>query len=264
MKLQRLRITLISLTLSLVATSTMAAPAPIITSTQGKSEDTSSFGIGGTTSIARRPFVGVDTQNASLLYLSYKNKDFYIEGLDLGYTLYKSSGLNLDLLATPRFYEVKSSFAGGGELNNIDSTKETYFTGLSAQLNAHNLVYTFQLLHDPLESKGNEIVLQVSKALEISKTFTLTPSIGVVHQDKSLVGHFYGVQTNEVISGRPAYPGKSALNYNVTLNASWEITRHFELLGQLKYEKIGTGITDSPIIDKDTLSFITLGIVYRY
>jgi outer membrane protein len=240
-----------------------AAPAPIITSTQANQDDVG-FGIGGTTSIAKRPFVGVDTQNASLLYLSYRNNNFYVEGLDIGYRLYKNNSFHLDALATPRFYEVKPSFADGGELNSIDVTKETYLTGISAQFNTSSLVYTFQVLHDALQSNGNEIVLQVSKAFKLSEDFTLTPSIGIVNQDKTLVGHFYGVQSNEVISGRPAYAGNNALNYNVTLNASWYMTKHFELLGQYKIEKIGSGITDSPIIDKDTLSFITLGLVYRF
>lgn len=37
----------------------------------------------------------------------------------------------IDLLATPRFYEVKAAFADDGELNGIDETKPTYLAGLS-------------------------------------------------------------------------------------------------------------------------------------
>ncbi len=242
-----------------------AAPAPIITSTQTKSDNQEKrFGIGFTSSIAERPFVGVDDQSASLLYLSYKNEAFYIEGLDIGYNLYNHKTSSLDVFATPRFYEVKASFASNGELNGIDETKPSYFAGLSSQIKTRLFTYTFQILHDVVESDGNEFIAQASKALIISNDFVLTPSLGFVYQDSKLIDYYYGVQANEVISGRPLYAGKASLNYNITLNANWSATKQIDILGQIRYEKIGSGITDSPITNKDSLLFFTLGAVYRF
>lgn len=254
----------ISLFLYILAVSAFAAPTPIITSTQDKTREDSRFGIGFTNSNTRRPFVGVGTQDASLLYLSYQYKRFYIEGLDTGFNLYKNNDVMIDVLGTPRFYEVKPSFAKNGELTGIDRTKPSYFGGLSAQYKADDLIYTFQVLHDLVESDGNEYVFQLSKAFEINDAFTLTPSAGLVHQDAALVDYYYGVQAHEVAIGRPQYNGQSSLNYNVTLNASWDMTKNIELLGQVKYEKLGSGITDSSIVDEDTLTFFTVGLVFRY
>lgn len=242
-----------------------AAPAPIITSTLDHSDkQENKFGIGFTGSVAERPFVGVDNQSASLLYLSYKNDFFYIEGLDIGFNVYKNKTSSLDILATPRFYEVKESFASNGELNGIDETKPSYFGGVSSQIRTRLFTYTFQILHDLIESDGNEFVAQGSKSFNISNDFILTPSVGFVYQDKKLVDYFYGVQTNEVIAGRPQYTGKGSLNYNITLNANWSATKHIDILGQVKYEKLGNGIIDSPITNKDTVLFLTLGAVYRF
>lgn len=126
------------------------------------------------------------------------------------------------------------------------------------------MTYTFQLLHDLIESNGNEIVVQASKSFQPGKTVTLTPSIGFTYQDEKLVDYYYGVQSNEVQPGRPKYQGKGAMNYNVTLNANLKVTKHIELLGQLKYEVLGSGITDSPIINEKNIYFFTVGAVYRF
>jgi outer membrane protein len=261
---KRNHLRLIGICFYILASSAIAAPAPIITSTLDKTKEDSRIGIGLTTSIAKRPFVGVDEQNASLLYLSYQYKRFYIEGLDLGFNLYKNKYFTIDMLGTPRFYEVEPAFASNNELNGIDITKPSYFGGLSAQFKTHHFVYTFQALHDLVESDGNEYLIQVSKAFEINDKFTLSPSIGLVYQDNSLVDYYYGVQTNEVAIGRPQHSAQGSLNYNVTLNSSWNITRHIQLLGQLKYEMLGDGVTNSPIVDKDNLYFFTLGAVFRF
>ena len=242
-----------------------AAPAPIITSTldKGAKED-HAFGVGLTSSVAQRPFVGVENQSASLLYLSYKYKDFYIEGLDVGYTVFNNKSYNIDLIATPRFYEVEAAFAENGELNGIDKTRPSYFAGISTQLNNQFATYTFQILHDVQESDGNEIVLQASKSFKTNQDVILTPSVGLTYQDASLIDHYYGVQTNEIAVGRPAYAGQSSVNYNATLNLSWKLTKNIEMLGQVKYEMLGDGITDSPIVDENAITLMTLGILYRF
>jgi len=242
-----------------------AAPAPVVSSTldQGDAKE-KGFGIGMTTSIAQRPFVGVDDQSASLLYLSYRKDAFYIEGLDVGYNFLKNKNFKLDVLATPRFYEVEPAFADNGELDGIDKTKPTYLGGISMQSTYSDVTYTFQVLHDLIESDGNELVLQASKSFKTANKLTLSPSVGIAYQDSKLVDYFYGVQSNEVTANRALYSGDSALNYNATLHAKWELTKHIEMIGQLRYEVLGDGITNSPIVNEDSLYFITLGLLYRF
>lgn len=248
-----------------LANTAISAPAPIITSTQSLADtQDGAFGIGLTSSIAQRPFVGVDDQTAVLPYFSYRYKHFYIEGLDAGFKLINDAEYSLDVLATPRFYEVKSSFADNSELDGINSTKESYFGGFSIQIKADHATYTFQLLHDLIESDGNELVMQVAKQLQIADNFSLTPSAGLTYQDNKLVDHYYGVQANESIAGRPQYEGKGSTNFNVTLNANWRISKNIDLLGQVKYEVPDNGITDSPIVDEDALYNFTVGAIYRF
>ena len=241
------------------------APAPIVTSTQAREEQPdNSFGIGFTASIAQRPFIAVSDQLTVLPYISYKYQNFYIESMDIGYSLFKNNAAKVDLLATPRFYEVKASFAKSGELDGIEQTNPTYLAGISAQFKTDFAVFTVQYFHDLLESDGNEAVVTASKSFKMNDNFTLIPSLGATYQDSKLVDHFYGVQTNEVRPGRPLYEGASSVNYNVALNAIYKWTKHVELLGQIKYEVLGSGITDSPIVDENAVYAFTFGAVYLY
>ena len=242
-----------------------AAPVPISTSTLDKDAGSvTKYGLGFTSSIAERPFVGVDNENASLIYISLRYEDFYIEGLDAGYRLWKSKDLSLDILATPRFYEVEASSAKNGELDGIDKTRRTYFAGLSSQYRTKPVTFTLQLLTDIIESDGSELLLTGSKAFKPGESFTLTPTVGITYQDDKLVDHFYGVQTHEVAAGRPAYGGHASTNYHASLTTVWDVSKHIQLLGQLKYEVLGSGITNSPIVDKDDITTVVLGLVYRF
>ena len=257
--------TLLVLASFLLVSWAYAAPAPIITSTiEPQADKKQNFAIGLTSSVAQRPFVGVDNQTTSLIYISTRYKTFYIEGLDAGVNLLQSDNFNLDILATPRYYEVKASFADNGELNGIDETRPTYLLGVSMQTGLGDVNATLQLLHDVIESDGNEAVLQFSKSFKATGDLTLSPSIGATYQDKKLVNHFYGVQVNEVIANRAFYSAKSSVNYNATIHAKWNVSRHIELLGQIRYEALGDGITDSPIVDEDSIYSLTIGVLYRF
>ncbi len=256
---------LIGATLLLGSTFVCAAPAPIVTSTLDKDAgSTTDYGIGFTSSFAQRPFVGVDVEEASLPYFSLRFKDFYIEGLDIGYRLWKNNKWNIDLLATPRFYEIDPNSAKNNELDGIDKTERTYFAGVSTQLAAKHITYTFQILTDVIESDGSEALATASKAFKISPSFILTPTVGITYQDSKLVDHFYGVQDHEVAAGRPAYGGEDSLNVHASLTAVWDTTKHIQLLGQLKYEALGDGIGDSPIVDDTDIVTLALGLVYRF
>ena len=250
---------------ALTPMSSFSAPVAIDSSVlEDRSDSDTHFGIGSTSSIAQRPFIGVDDQATSLPYFSFSYKDFYIEGLNAGYKLVKNRNFHLDLLITPRYFEVKESFAPNGELNGIDETKQTFFAGLTSQYRADYATYTFQLLSDINESDGAEINATISKRFKLTNTFSLSPSFGINYQDQRLVDHFYGVQVNEVVINRPLYKGVATLNSNVSLTSIWNVTQHIQLIGLIKNESLGKGITDSPIVDEKSIVSFAIGAIYRF
>jgi len=104
----------------------------------------------------------------------------------------------------------------------------------------------------------------MSKVLRATDTFIVAPALGLTVQDKKLVDYFYGVQQNEVRPNRPLYAGKTTLNYYLLLTSVWNMTANIQLLGQIKYESLGNGITQSPIVNKDSITSFVLGTIYRF
>lgn len=255
---------LLPLLLSLPIVST-AAPVPIDSSVLNNDAKTDKkFGIGGTASVAQRPFIGVDDQTTSLPYFSFSYKRFYVEGTNLGIKIIEKEKYHLDFLVTPRYFEVKESFASDGELNGIGKTNPTLFAGVTSQYNTTSATYTVQLLSDLKESDGTELNASISKTFKASKTVTLSPSFALNLQDENLVDHFYGVQADETAVNRPIYKGKSTLNYNASLTSVWNVTSSIQLIGQIKVDALGKGITDSPIVDEKTITSYVIGTVYRF
>lgn len=222
------------------------------------------WGIGATTSINERPFVGVDNQQESLPYFSGEYRRFSIEGLDMSLALLGKEKQRLNLVATPRFYEVKAGFADNGELNGISTTQDTWFAGLGYQLNLAPLYLNAQALYDVgNESDGTELTLSVSYPFG-KDSWIVIPAAGLTWQDEKLVEYFYGVTADETAPGRPVYGDEASLNANLSLTGIWQPHPHWRLLGAIKAERLGDGITDSPIIEEDRIGSVLVGVVYQF
>lgn len=242
-----------------------AAPVPVDTSAlDHRPRSDTRYGIGFTKSVAQRPFVGVDDQSTSLPYIVFGYKDFYIEGLNIGYSLWQGGDVVVDALATPRFYEVKASFASNDELDGIEETKPTYLAGLSVKYRGSLATTTLQLLGDVLESDGYELLASVSRAFEFDNGLSLVPSTGITWQSAALVDHFYGVQSNEASLNRPVYGGHSSANAHVSATALYDVGKHIQLLAQVKYEALGSGTRNSPVVDEDSIVTAVIGAVYHF
>lgn len=251
--------------LCLSASLAVAAPTAINTPlSRAPLDDTSHFGIGATTSITERPFVGVDEQHEGLPYFSLRYKRFSVEGLDAGLDLFKEGNSVLGLLVTPRFYEVTAGFADNGELNGIDTTHRTVFAGLSYDYQHAMYQLSANVLKDiGNESDGLEASVTVSRGINWGDV-TIAPSLGLVWQDGQLVEHFYGVDDDETAPGRPAYGEHSSLNYQAALTAIWTPGKHWHFLAVVKEDYLGEGISDSPIIDDRSLTSIAIGGIFYF
>ena len=242
-----------------------AAPVTLDGSTvQETRQDDAGWGIGATTGLNDRPFVGVDSQQESLPYLSGQAGRFAVEGLDFTFNVAERENRKLHLIVTPRFYEVKDSFAKNGELNGISTTKDTWFAGV----NYRQPIGDYHLIANAIydignESDGTEISLAVNRVFR-SGELSLIPSAGLVWQDENLVDHFYGVTLEESTPTRPVYQDESSLNVQASVTAVWQPHQNWRLLGAVKGEKLGSGIGDSPIINDDVLGSALIGVVYQF
>jgi len=90
----------------------------------------------------------------------------------------------------------------------------------------------------------------------------VVPSLKFIHNSSERNSYYYGVATDEIPGVTPYEPGSSS-NVKLDLNVGWAITDKWLLSGSISHEWLGSEITDSPIVARDTLWSGNIGIAYN-
>ena len=239
-----------------------AAPVSIDASNIAGEDSSSRFGIGISRSNTSRVYEGIDDQAANLPFILARFEDFYIEGLNIGYTLSHEDPVSWDLVAIPRFlgYEENDSTV----LDGLGDAHYSYHGGISASWDSPLGLVNIQGLTDLLgQSGGSEVIGSLSHAYHMGN-FTLTPAISFNWQDTELVDYYYGVSNANARPGRDSYKGDSTINTAVSLTVGYSLSDNLQLIGQLRADQYGSEIEDSPLVDTDNTSSTSVGLLYKF
>lgn len=253
----------------LLSATVQAAPVSIDTSAFGSDGD-ANLGIGLTYSATTRLYNNPNTVLAPLPYFTANKNGFYINGLNVGYELTADPdpfvapkiGIRIDILAVPRFLGYKAEESP--VLEGLDDTDYSVHGGLSFTLVNAAVGVNVQLLTDLLgESDGSEINATFSRSINWG-TFSLTPALGLNWQDEALVDHYYGVNGADATATRSQYSAGATLNASASLTAGYQLSKRLNLFGAVRFDQFGSEITNSPIVDEDSVSSATVGIVFTF
>ncbi len=121
-----------------------------------------------------------------------------------------------------------------------------------------------QLLTDVSRThEGQEAWLSWSRPWYTQRSeFNLT--LGAEWKSHDLIGYYYGVLPEEAFSGRPEYGGASGTNTFVRLAARHRLGRHWNLVGMVEREFLSSAISNSPIVDQDSVDTFFAGLYYQF
>ena len=88
------------------------------------------------------------------------------------------------------------------------------------------------------------------------------PSIKLIRNSSDRNRYFYGVSLDQIPGIVPYDPG-SSLNVEFDLNVGFAITDKWLLSGSISHEWLGSEITDSPVVTRDSLWSGNIGIAYN-
>jgi len=92
----------------------------------------------------------------------------------------------------------------------------------------------------------------------------VAPRVGLVWQSEKLVDYLYGVRASEVREGREAYDGKATVNTELGLRVFYGIRPAHSVYLDLSSTALGSGIKDSPLVDRTRLGSARLGYLARF
>ncbi|MCE9776424.1 MipA/OmpV family protein [Shewanella algae] len=220
---------------------------------------------------------------------SYYSERFYLENFTLGYSLYESDNWLFDLQTKLNedgfFFEFDglnklflsdiigfSPYKGqvirpnGNSEPILDEIQRhiSYLGGVSVtwvtpytDINL-GLFQDISGVHD-----GNELQLRLKKSLLYSWG-ALGLELGAIRKSESLVRYYYQLTPEESGPLRLSYTPSASINYHARLLVNLPLWQDINLVMVTEYTWLDSGITNSPMIDKDGYLSGFIGLSYRF
>jgi outer membrane protein len=123
---------------------------------------------------------------------------------------------------------------------------------------------SLEVLADAMgNSSGTRARLGIEHRFAVGR-FGLTPRIEAEWLDDRFVDYYYGVQADEALVQRPAYAGRASVNVEAGIRVDTTWRRRHTLFIDAGFQSLGTGIKDSPLVDRDTQSRLSIGYLYTF
>jgi hypothetical protein len=90
----------------------------------------------------------------------------------------------------------------------------------------------------------------------------LIPEIAYHRYTREFVDYYYGVPAAAALPNRPAFEGEAANGLSLGFAWGFAMTPHWNLTGAVDFERFGSQIADSPLVDDDDQSKFSLQVTY--
>ena len=217
---------------------------------------------------------GSDIPLVVVPHLSYYGKRFFLEDLELGYTLFEDASNTINVIATPGYDRVffvrddlQNYFVGGGSAGatppqrpvqgDRDRDRDTtYLAGPEWHFDYRGIAGQLNALYEVTgEHKGYEVRGAVAFPI-IEGPAALSLSGGFTWKSAAVVQYYYGVP------GRYDDPG-AAFNPFVKLAYVHPFSRRWTVRVFAHYERLGGAISDSPIVTDDDVVTVFAGVDFK-
>ncbi|MDB5850299.1 MAG: MipA/OmpV family protein [Rhodoferax sp.] len=260
----RLSTRLPSTVLQLGAAMALAAAATSVHAqdTPASGEQASQWGLGLAASFDRKPYRGVGTDTTALPLVMFENRWVSVFG----------PGIDLKLpSAGPVSFRLRARYSGDGyeaddssALTGMDKRKGGFWLGGAAIWRTGVADLSAELLGDASgNSKGNRFKLAVERRFA-SGAFDFTPRLAAIRLDEKYVDYYYGVKASEVQVNRSFYAGDATVNVEAGLRIGYALAPKQNIFLDVSATRLGSGIKDSPIVEKSNQSAVRIGYLYRF
>lgn len=150
-------------------------------------------------------------------------------------------------------------------LQGMDEREGAFAVGPKINWKSPWLDFEFSWMTDVSGDRdGNSASAKIEKNWMFDRKVLLTPYVSVNWLDDEFVDFHYGVRDHEVRSGRPGYIGESTINIEYGLRAAYIFNMQNSLSINLSITSLGSGITDSPLVDSSTENNLFLIYLYKF
>lgn len=209
-----------------------------------------------------QPYEGVGTSLVPVPLANLSYGRFYVYGVEGGFRWNERSLLGWRVFVGPRFMGYEA-----GESDILDGMEERDFSGdagAAVTLRPIPFIVDLSVRTDILgRSDGEEVTLDADLLLPAG-SWLLRPSLGMQWQSEEMVDYYYGVTRDEARPGRPEHGGAATLSWSAEIEVSREIGSRWTFAAGLTTDRLGSGITDSPLVDTSHTETGYIGLLFGF
>jgi outer membrane protein len=222
------------------------------------------WGLGAGVGIKKSPYAGVNSKTSALPLISFENKYVRLFGNQFDVKLPSYGPFDFSLrtqVAIGDGYKGSDS----ARLNGMADRKGAVFVGGAATWrNAIANVSVDWLKDVSGRSKGSEFKLGAEHPFRFAGAFEIAPHAQFLHVDGKYVDYYYGVRASEATPVRQEYLGKSTSELQAGVRFAYLLAAHQRILLDVSDTHLGSGITDSPIVDRTWMPALRIGYTYAF
>lgn len=223
----------------------------------------SGWGLGIAVGWQRQPYVGDDDKTRVLPLISFENSWVKVLGTGVDLKLPEAGTVSFTVRAR---YALNDGYESDDSaiFNGMADRKASVWLGGTATWRTDIAKLSAEVAGDASShSKGTQVRLGIEHDFRFGRVM-LSPRIVAHWLDAKYVDYYYGVLPGEAAAGRPAYEGKATTNAELGLRAGYGIDRQQSVFIDVSATALGSGIKDSPLVDRRTLPAVRLGYLYRF
>lgn len=200
----------------------------------------------------------------ALPVLQYQYKDVaYVSGLKAGAWGFVSAdeSLRIGVYAEPRFgYTASDSTKTAGMADRDFAFEAGPSLRWQTEAGVLNVDYGFDISG---KSKGQVAQVQFIRPLVKDMTFRLNGIVSATWQDAKMNDYYFGVRSNEVATGRPAYAPGSGTSFSIGLSGLFAFNRTGAVFFGATVNRLSSAQTNSPIVERDYTPVAYVGYGWR-
>lgn len=222
--------------------------------------------VGGGAVVSNNIYKGEDNMGVIYPNVEYRGERLFFKDGQLGYSVLRLGNLSGGLVLSPdaSFLFDKSEYSDNSALAGLkerDATLEGGFY-INHSTNMGRLKLTV-LTDAASKHDGQTVSLSYTADMNMGD-WNVNPYIGAAWISSDKINHHFGVSADEATSTRAAYEGKNTSNVFAGVRGRYEFNKNWDLNLNAGVSRLGSGITDSSIVDDKTVYSAGVGVNYNF
>jgi outer membrane protein len=232
----------------------------------GPGDSDSKWVLGAVSGISKNPYSGEGSESWISPTIRYNGERFFIKDASLNLHIAKSNNFSGGVKVTVDggFLSDSSDFNDNEKLAGLKERDATLLGGFYVNHDSDYGRLSFSALTDlDNEHDGQVATLKYTFDLKAGD-WNINPVVGLQWASDEVVNYYAGVGASESTATRAQYSGSDAFNAFAGMRARYEITDNWDVNLKAGFSKLGSDLTDSPILEDDFISSASIGINYNF